>query len=360
MQIRSTIIGSFIAIGLITFSISMTTLLIFSRIDVSSQFTKDLLIKSFDESHAILYHLQDIGIYLLSEGSPNAVNIMPELSPDRLITEIDGHFTKFSNLIDTSKGSVSEEAKSELFTPFHSARSNWKTFSENYHAFLLEQTEAAPDQRIQTINSSLLPDLKAIIVTLQEYQRLSMSLSTVSQEDIHRSIYQSSGWIKGLGMAQLLLAVLGCWLACHLILTPLQSLVKTMERIQTGKTTARFTYSGNNEIGYLARTFNSMVKRWHETQSAQSKAELSMAKRQRLFEDLFEFAPDAMLMIDPKGAIQRINRHGEIIFEWNREELIGKNFEVLLSLKHQNQKRSRITTTSTKCSWTTLGYPDLR
>jgi len=124
MQIRYTIIGSFIAIGLITFTISMTTLLIFSRIDVSSQFTKDLLIKSFDESHAILYHLQDIGIYLLSEGSPNAVNIMPELSPDRLITEIDGHFTKFSNLIDTSKGSVSEEAKSELFTPFHSARSN--------------------------------------------------------------------------------------------------------------------------------------------------------------------------------------------------------------------------------------------
>lgn len=338
MKIRSTIIISFIAIGLITFSMSVTTLFVFSRIETSSLQTKDVLIKSFDETHAILYHLQDIGIYLLSEGSPNAINIMPELSPQQLMTEIDNHLGEFSKLIELSENTMSPEAESNLFISFQSARSKWQTFSSNYKTFLETLAETGEETKIQSINTNLLPDLKSIIVTLHEYQRLSMALSAQNQQHIRGAITKSSGWVKALGIGQLCLAFLGCWLACQLILKPLQSLVSTMERIQTGKTTVRFTYTGNNEIGYLARTFNNMVKRWHDSLTAQNKAERHLAKRKKLFEDLFEFAPDAMLMVDPKGTIHKVNRHGEIIFEWSRDDLIGQRFEVLLSENLHDQK----------------------
>lgn len=334
MKIRSTITASFIVIGLISFGISLSTLRIFSRIDVSSKLTKDILIKSFDETHAILYDLQDIGIYLLSEGSPNAKNIMPELNPAQLIDEIEGHFVEINKLIGPTKNWETAEREAELFITFNAAYSNWNSFSPRYKGFLDSYPDAGPDTKITTINTRLLPDLKIIVTTLHQYQRDSMSLSTHNQQVIHGSITSSRRWITILGVVQLGLAVLGCWLACHLILKPLQSLVTTMERIQTGRTTLRFTYAGNNEMGYLARTFNKMVKYWHDSLAAQEKAERDLMRRQKLFEDLFDFAPDAMMMIDPEGAICKVNHHGLIIFGWNKEELIGKPFNVLLSSSH--------------------------
>lgn len=334
MQIRSTITTSFLAIGLISFSISMSTLRIFSRIDVSSKLTKDFVIRSFDETHAILYHLEDIGIYLLSEGSPNAINIMPDLTPEQLIHEIEGHFDKLSKLIEPTKNTDTAAQESNLITISNSAQSIWKSFSSNYKHFLATFPNESSDMKIQTINTRLLPELKAIITTLHEYQRYSMSLSAHNQQAVHQSITSSSRWITMLGMVQLGLAILGCWVACHLVLKPLQSLVTTMERIQTGRTTVRFTYAGNNEMGYLARTFNEMVKHWHDSLTTQERTERQLLKRQKLLEDLFNFAPDAMMMIDPKGAISNVNHHGEIIFGWPKDELIGKPFNVLLSTSH--------------------------
>ena len=247
MQIRSTITASFIVIGLISFGISMSTLHILSRIDVSSRLTKEILIGSFDETHAILYHLQDIGIYLLSEGSPNAINIMPDLAPEQLIRQIEGHFIQFDELMKSTMPPETGKKDFDLANTFNSAFSNWKSFSSKYRNFLDSYAEASPVSNIQTINTSLLPELKSIITTLHQYQRNSMSLSAKNQEIIHGSITSSSRWITILGVVQLGLAILGCWVACHLVLKPLKSLVSTMERIQTGRTTMRFTYAGNNE-----------------------------------------------------------------------------------------------------------------
>lgn len=50
---------------------------------------------------------------------------------------------------------------------------------------------------------------------------------------------------------------------------------------------------------------------------------------QRL-EDLFEFAPDAIVMTDSKGVIAQINRRAESLFGWNRTELVGQPVEMLI------------------------------
>ncbi len=49
-----------------------------------------------------------------------------------------------------------------------------------------------------------------------------------------------------------------------------------------------------------------------------------------LFERLFEFAPDAVLVADQTGSIARVNAQAERMFGYGREELIGQPVEILV------------------------------
>jgi PAS domain S-box-containing protein len=62
-----------------------------------------------------------------------------------------------------------------------------------------------------------------------------------------------------------------------------------------------------------------------ETSQATKTADL-----ERLFERVFEFLPDAVLVTDQKGAIVRANGQVERFFGYERQELIGKPVEVLV------------------------------
>jgi len=48
------------------------------------------------------------------------------------------------------------------------------------------------------------------------------------------------------------------------------------------------------------------------------------------YEDLFELAPDALILADEKGVIRLANRQVETVFGWERGELIGQSVEALL------------------------------
>ena len=65
-----------------------------------------------------------------------------------------------------------------------------------------------------------------------------------------------------------------------------------------------------------------------ERRVAERTAELEHSKRQ--FQDLFEFAPDALVMTGPEGIIQMANHQAERMFGWPPVELLGQSLEVLL------------------------------
>ena len=62
-------------------------------------------------------------------------------------------------------------------------------------------------------------------------------------------------------------------------------------------------------------------------------AELEHSKRQ--FQDLFEYAPDALVITDGDGIIRLSNGITEEIFGWKREELLGQPIEMLLTSEQQ-------------------------
>jgi PAS domain S-box-containing protein len=71
------------------------------------------------------------------------------------------------------------------------------------------------------------------------------------------------------------------------------------------------------------------------TLTAQSEAETAaratqeVSKHQRRFVDLFEFAHDALLMIDRAGTLIQVNKQAEAMFGWGRGELVGESITVL-------------------------------
>lgn len=68
----------------------------------------------------------------------------------------------------------------------------------------------------------------------------------------------------------------------------------------------------------------------HEDITARKQAELSALRSKIQFEDLFEYAPDAMVIADAKGVIQMANEQALKLFEFEREQLIGQKVRVLL------------------------------
>lgn len=60
------------------------------------------------------------------------------------------------------------------------------------------------------------------------------------------------------------------------------------------------------------------------------KAEQRLTERETRFKALLESAPDATLIVDPKGMIVHVNRQAEILFDYNRQALIGQPIETLV------------------------------
>lgn len=62
-----------------------------------------------------------------------------------------------------------------------------------------------------------------------------------------------------------------------------------------------------------------------------------------LLEKLFENAPDATVVVDRRGVIRKVNRQTEMLFDYQRDELIGRHVEVLIPkrfrMKHRHYRR---------------------
>ena len=60
---------------------------------------------------------------------------------------------------------------------------------------------------------------------------------------------------------------------------------------------------------------------------------------QVLLEKLFENAPDATVVVDRRGVIRKVNRQTEMLFDYRRDELIGRHVEVLIPKRFRRNHR---------------------
>ncbi len=86
-------------------------------------------------------------------------------------------------------------------------------------------------------------------------------------------------------------------------------------------------------------------------QSSNIEQLMKMERKMALFQldpytaiQLWEFAPDGIIVTDYAGGIEYVNRAAELLFSYSRMELSGKPVEILLpkeySAKHEEHRRS--------------------
>ena len=84
---------------------------------------------------------------------------------------------------------------------------------------------------------------------------------------------------------------------------------------------------------YSERLVSKLEEKNTELQEKIEALTKEIANRKRAeerFQSLFEFAPDAVVMIDQQGIITLVNRQAEAMFGYQRDELLGQPVEVLM------------------------------
>ncbi|NJK94721.1 MAG: PAS domain S-box protein [Bacteroidales bacterium] len=80
------------------------------------------------------------------------------------------------------------------------------------------------------------------------------------------------------------------------------------------------------------------LKRPNNSKLSYPKGEKSELK----FKGLLESAPDAMIITDKKGEIKMVNAQTEVIFGYNRDEVIGQKIEMLIPGRFREKHVSHI------------------
>jgi PAS domain S-box-containing protein len=74
--------------------------------------------------------------------------------------------------------------------------------------------------------------------------------------------------------------------------------------------------------------------------TSERSAERKLRHAEAMFRSLLEFAPDATVVVDAKGRISLVNAQTERIFRYDRAELIGSPFEVLIAPQFRGAPRA--------------------
>ena len=127
----------------------------------------------------------------------------------------------------------------------------------------------------------------------------------------------SSGLISSVGIL-LLLFVIG-----RLITRRVRILVEKLTLYSNGDHKVRPDLSGHDELSWLSQSINSLLNRIDETQD-------TIVEREQRLETLFQTVLDAIVIIDDKGIIQRVNKATEKLFAYSEDELVGNNISILM------------------------------
>ena len=130
------------------------------------------------------------------------------------------------------------------------------------------------------------------------------------------------------GGVMLVSLVISIFLALRLqrfVTTPLNQLATAMQTVTRDHNYVIQTapHRGDDEIGKLVTGFNLMLVEIRERDAA-------IRSREAMFQGLFEQGPDAVIVVNTHGQINRVNVRAEQMFGYRRAELIGQPLDSLL------------------------------
>lgn len=160
--------------------------------------------------------------------------------------------------------------------------------------------------------------LRAPDGTLVAYGEVLLPLAPVRAAQRQVTVILLGGVLAALALA----AMLG-WLLARRISQPIQALGRIAEAVGRGVFDGPITIGGPAEVQQLGATIERM-----RTQLAQSHA--ALAAEQRRYASILESVEEAVLTLDSTERITSLNRGGERMLGWDRDQALGHTFGKLV------------------------------
>lgn len=135
------------------------------------------------------------------------------------------------------------------------------------------------------------------------------------------------------------------------ITNPLAALVKRLEQGATGDLSVRLKIDAEDEVGRLARYFNSFMERLEDYSrnleaevKERKEAEVALRYSENRYRSVIEAMPDPMVVYDMTGKVVYLNPAFSDVFGWSREECVGKKLDHFVPPENWEETRKGLIT----------------
>ncbi len=95
-------------------------------------------------------------------------------------------------------------------------------------------------------------------------------------------------------------------------------------------------------IGEVIKELTACQERIQKAEQRLNGRDEALHEARAVFENLFESAPDALVVVDRRGRITRLNAQAERLFGYAREELIGQDHDVLVPQRYRKKHAAEL------------------
>ncbi len=184
---------------------------------------------------------------------------------------------------------------------------------------------------------------KQIVEVLVVQERLAPNI--VSQAEQIRSDYENyislykwkmplkANYLLALGFFTLIVIFMALWVSLRIsrwITDPIQKLAYATDLVAKGDLNVSVDMTRDDEIGILVTSFNRMVKELRESKESLQQAYVESDRRRVCFENIVENIDSGVISTDENQEIITINTTAAKILQINPEDVIGKDYRILL------------------------------
>ena len=118
-------------------------------------------------------------------------------------------------------------------------------------------------------------------------------------------------------LLSVLSAILVAFISARRLVSPLNDLVEGTQAVAAGDYEKQLPLSGEDELGFLTRSFNTMTRKIARARAIADQSQLMEAMQRNYLESVLEHINSGVLTIDESGLIKQGNRAAEMIFDMN-------------------------------------------
>src|SRR5215831_4231526 len=214
----------------------------------------------------------------------------------------------FAREFDIAAGNITEPGEAQMIADIGDRSASYRN---EINSFLTDSGSLTTAARSEIYFAKLYPDFLALKARLDDLLHVNQQAMVVAEDRATRESRRAQVSTAIIALAGLLLALLFSWRFSAYIVHPLSQLADRARRIAEGDYQQHLDIQSQDEIGVLAREFNTMARRLRDVQKSDYwRLLLEQKKANAVINSIYE----PVIVTDAKGTVTRLNRAAERLF----------------------------------------------